>query len=297
MIFLNKKKDEILSTWKKRKESHDDSPLLEAYGSKLVRIKYDEKYFFYLSKSATFNEKRPTIFVIHGGKFEYGNANPFNRISLYFSSMGFTVINIEYPQAYEGNYKDMYQSVIKAIKVATKDAESNLIDTNNLYLYGASSGGQIALFINALSNSKDMQQEFECNLESIKFNALALNHPVAYLDDKSMKDNKLEYACLMECLFDNKDLKKKISSPIYYSEKCKFNYSPMRIISSSGDSQYHDNTLMLSNYLINNDVKVEVDDKLDASLGHNYNIFDTDSLSSLTTNNSILFFFRKYIKN
>lgn len=296
MILFNKKKDEIISEWKKKKDSHNDSPLLEAYGSKLVRIDYDN-YYFYVSKSSNYNEKRPTIFVLHGGKFEDGNVNPLNRITLYFSSMGFTVINIEYPQACEGDYKDMYQSVVKAINFALKDADSNLIDTNNLFLFGSSAGGQIALFIDALSNCKELQQEFDCDLSSINFNAIALNHPVAYLEHKSMKDNKLEYSCLMECLFNDKETRKKISDPSYYSQKCKFNYSPMRIITSIGDTQYHENTLMLSTYLINNDAKVEVDDKSDATLGHIYNILDTDSLNSLTTNNSILFFFRKYIKN
>lgn len=298
MLFFKKKFDAIVDGFKKEAMERSLHPLLSYYDATIQKVEYDpaNHFFFYLASQNDHENELPVVFMIHGGFWSQGAAAVDNRLALYFASNGFKVVNIEFPQSYQADYKNMLETISKAIHFVLDHSDEYKIDKRNVFLFGNSSGGQIAFALSALASSINLQKEYCIDIGDLHFNAVCLNHPVAFMNHDSLKDNRDQYKTLMICLFKNDSrMRKEFTNPDYFSSDISFKYPPIRIVTSLGDKKYGNNALMLSNMLLNNDCYVELDNKSNVELGHNFNIKDTDSLSSITTNNGILTFFRKFL--
>ncbi|WP_018758351.1 alpha/beta hydrolase [Paenibacillus terrigena] len=89
----------------------------------------------------------PVIIYIHGGALIFGTRTwlPFEQIE-YFTSSGFSIVNIDYRLAPETEFEFIIEDIRDAIEwVRTKAIEWYDFDINNIAVMGSSAGGYLSL--------------------------------------------------------------------------------------------------------------------------------------------------------
>jgi acetyl esterase/lipase len=105
---------------------------------------YSALDIYYLPKENTSN---PIIIVLHGGGWISGSKGdiPIKSISRFFAIHGFTVFAINYRLYPKVTFLGMLHDVRDAIVFAKSTAEDFQGDKNRVFLFGRSSGAQLAL--------------------------------------------------------------------------------------------------------------------------------------------------------
>lgn len=297
-MFLFKKDVEAV---KKRWEASHEKKEIE-----IVHAKYDAHsedhvigggQTLFVAKPDRELKSYPVVFDIHGGSFCRGSKEVNRPFCLYLASLGYAVVGMDFPLAYQTDYLGELKGIVNAIQWGVDHCKEQAFDLNNAFLMGNSSGGQQALAILALSQSKGFQKTVGIPFPELKFKAAVLNHPVCYFNDLKGSDGeeKKEIEVLKKVLFDNGVTRKLFKTPEAFSQAIGNAYPPLRVISSQGDVRYLNQAVMLVNFLNNVNADLESDISPNGELGHNYNIVDPDSLAGAMANNAIDVFFKAHM--
>lgn len=124
--------------------------------------------------------KNPAIIVIHGGAYVGGGLKSTRKLCKEFAKMGLIVFNFEYTKSdtLEQKYfpTPVYEFYDFFKHISTKRPVSDLIDYDNIFLFGDSSGAHIATLITNLQTNDNLK--FDYNLQGgPKIKGLILDCP------------------------------------------------------------------------------------------------------------------------
>lgn len=131
-------------------------------------------------------EKLPVIIDIHGGGWMYADKDLNKFYCLNLAKRGFCVFNISYPLVPDVRVRDQLKDISKALKWIGDNIDSFPADKNNIMLTGDSAGGQLAVYSAVINESAFLKQHFSTVDTGLKFTALTLTSPVAYMNTSVM---------------------------------------------------------------------------------------------------------------
>ncbi|HLQ96962.1 MAG TPA: alpha/beta hydrolase [Pseudogracilibacillus sp.] len=100
-------------------------------------------------------EKKPVIFLAHGGAFIAGDKKSFADYSVMLASEGYIVVNINYGLAPAYTYPSPLEDIREAYQYAKKHQSDYNMDLDRVAFGGASAGGQImGQFVNIQVDEK-----------------------------------------------------------------------------------------------------------------------------------------------
>ena len=129
-------------------------------------------------------EKLPVIVDVHGGGWAYGDKELNKIYCLTLAKKGYVVFNMSYRLYPEVNAKNQLEDVAAALTWIKNNMADYPCDESNVYLTGDSAGGMLAAFTAMLSVSSEMRDIYSIADTGLRFNAVALTSPVAYMDGK-----------------------------------------------------------------------------------------------------------------
>lgn len=128
--------------------------------------------------------KLPVIIDIHGGGWMYGSKELNKNYCLALAQRGYVVFNMSYRLVPDVIMADQLHDVSMAFRWIYKNMDEFPCDTDNIFLTGDSAGGQLAAFSAVISDCAELRRAF-CFAESrLRFNAIGLTSPVAFLEPK-----------------------------------------------------------------------------------------------------------------
>lgn len=138
----------------------------------------------YYPEGAT--EKLPVIIDIHGGGWMYGDKELNKPYNLYIAKKGNVVFNMSYRLCPDVTADEQLRDIGKAMQWIRDNLDNYPCDKDNICLTGDSAGGMLACFTSMLSVSEKMRELYDVEDFGLKFNAVCLTSPVAYMDDGSV---------------------------------------------------------------------------------------------------------------
>ena len=129
-------------------------------------------------------EKLPVIIDVHGGGWAYGDKELNKIYCLTLAKKGNVVFNMSYRLYPEVNAKEQLEDIREALICIKESLAKYPCDENNIYLTGDSAGGMLAGFTAMLSVSSELRHVYGIEDTGLRFNAVGLTSPVAYMDDK-----------------------------------------------------------------------------------------------------------------
>ena len=128
-------------------------------------------------------DKLPVVIDIHGGGWMYGDKELNKPYCLTIASKGNVVFNMSYRLCPEVTADEQLRDIGKALQWIKENLDNYPCDKDNICLTGDSAGGMLACFTAMLSVSAKMRELYDVEDFSLKFNAVCLTSPVAYMDD------------------------------------------------------------------------------------------------------------------
>ncbi|WP_067178868.1 alpha/beta hydrolase [Microtetraspora niveoalba] len=92
----------------------------------------------------TTGERRPAVFIIHGGWWSGGDKKATTSISRSYAQLGYTVITINYRLSGDAPWPAQRSDALNAIATVRKHAETFNMDPDRYVVLGFSAGGHIA---------------------------------------------------------------------------------------------------------------------------------------------------------
>ena len=127
--------------------------------------------------------KLPVIIDVHGGGWMYGDKELNKPYCLYLAKKGNVVFNMSYRLCPDVTADEQLRDIGKAMQWIRDNLDNYPCDKDNICLTGDSAGGMLACFTAMLSESAKMRDLYDVEDFSLKFNAVCLTSPVAYMDD------------------------------------------------------------------------------------------------------------------
>ena len=131
-------------------------------------------------------EKLPVIIDIHGGGWMYGDKELNKPYCLHLAKKGNVVFNMSYRLCPDVTAADQLRDIGKALQWVRDNLDNYPCDKDNICLTGDSAGGMLACFTSVLSVSEKMRELYDVEDFGLKFNAVGLVSPVAFMDDGIM---------------------------------------------------------------------------------------------------------------
>lgn len=236
-------------------------------------------------------EKLPVIIDIHGGGWMYADKNLNEYYCKSLADRGFVVFNISYRLVPDVTVNEQIQDCVLALKWISENMAEYPCDTENVMLTGDSAGGQLAAYSAVLLQSPELREIFGTVEADLNITALLLTSPVA-----NMKDGAL--SVYTKALW-GKDYKDKptyeymnLDEIVDYAQ-----LPPTYLITSSGDSMAHSQTLHTAEMLESKGVEVVLKDyeKFNGkSLPHVFSILEPfDEIGTQTIDDAMAFYREK----
>lgn len=127
--------------------------------------------------------KLPVVIDIHGGGWMYGDKELNKAYCLTIASKGNVVFNMSYRLCPEVTADEQLRDISKAMQWIKANLDNYPCDKENIFVTGDSAGGMLACFTSMLSVSEKMRELYDVEDFALKFNAVCLTSPVAYMDD------------------------------------------------------------------------------------------------------------------
>ena len=127
--------------------------------------------------------KLPVVIDIHGGGWMYGDKELNKPYNLYLAKKGNVVFNMSYRLFPEVTADEQLRDIGKALQWIRDNLDNYPCDKDNICLTGDSAGGMLACFTSVLSVSEKMREVYDVEDFGLKFNAVGLTSPVAFMDD------------------------------------------------------------------------------------------------------------------
>lgn len=197
----------------------------------------------YYPQNLKADDKLPVVIDIHGGGWMYAEKNLNEYYCKAIADRGYVVFNVSYRLVPDVTVNEQLQDVACALEWIQKNMAAYPCDTEHIMLTGDSAGGQLAVYSAVLLQSAELREVFGTVDAGMKVDALVLTSPVPY-----MKDGALS---VYTKLLWGKDYKSKptynfmnLDEIIDYAQ-----LPPTYLITSSGDSLAHDQTVRTSELL------------------------------------------------
>jgi acetyl esterase/lipase len=98
-------------------------------------------------------ERRPGVFVIHGGWWNSGDKKYMTEVSRTYAEMGYRVFNLNYRLSQEARWPAQRTDALTAISFARKHADFFSFDPDRYVIIGFSAGGHIATAVGTYKDS------------------------------------------------------------------------------------------------------------------------------------------------
>lgn len=236
-------------------------------------------------------EKLPVIIDIHGGGWMYADKNLNKYYCKSLADRGFVVFNISYRLVPDVTVNEQIQDCALALKWIGENMADYPCDTENIMLTGDSAGGQLASYSAVLIQSPELREIFDTVDPGIDITALLLTSPVANMKDGAM-------SVYTKALW-GKDYKDKPTYEYMNLDEI-VDYAkmpPTYLITSSGDSMAHSQTLHTAEMLESKGVEVVLKDyeKFNGkSLPHVFSVLEPfDEIGTQTIDDAVDFYREK----
>ena len=200
------------------------------------------------------DEKLPVIIDIHGGGWMYGSKDLNEYYCRALADRGFVVFSISYRLVPDVTVKEQLQDVMQALNWISEN-KSAYPCTADIMLTGDSAGGMLASYSAVLLQSSEMREVFGTVSADLDISALLLTSPVPFMKEGAIS--------VYTKLCWGEDYKKKdtynymnLDEIIDYAP----NFPPTYLITSSGDSLAHSQTLKTAELLKSKGIKTELKD-------------------------------------
>ncbi len=243
--------------------------------------------------NASAQDKLPVIIDIHGGGWMYADKDLNDNYCLGLASRGYVVFNISYRLVPDVTVEEQIQDVAFALQWISQNMSNYPCDTENILLTGDSAGGQLAVYSAIILQSEELQSVFNTVDADMDITALLLTSPVSY-----MKSGGLFSA---------------YTKPLWgtdYKNKPTYNYMdldeiidyaddmpPTYLITSSGDTLAHSQTLRAYELLQSKGVRCELADydkqAFGKSLPHVFSVLYPYDEAGTTATESALDFYQQ----
>lgn len=215
--------------------------------------------------NASAQDKLPVIIDIHGGGWMYADKDLNDNYCLGLASRGYVVFNISYRLVPDVTVEEQIQDVAFALQWISQNMSNYPCDTENILLTGDSAGGQLAVYSAIILQSDELKSVFNAADVDMDITALLLTSPVSY-----MKSGGL-FGVYTKPLW-GKDYKDKptynymdLDEIIDYAD----DMPPTYLITSSGDTLAHSQTLRAYELLQSKGVRCELADYDKQAFGKN----------------------------
>lgn len=230
----------------------------------------------------------PVIIDIHGGGWMYADKGLNEYYCKSLADRGFVVFNISYRLVPDVTVNEQIQDVACALKWIGENMKNYPCDSESIMLTGDSAGGQLAVYSAVLLQSRELREIFDTVDGGMDVDALLLTSPVP-----NMKSGLLSVYT------------KKLWG-LDYKEKATYDYMdldeivdyaqlpPTYLITSSGDSMAHDQTVAAAELLESRGVEVVLRDyeKFEGkSLPHVFSILEPfDEIGTQAIDDAVAFY-------
>lgn len=245
--------------------------------------------------NVTAQDKLPVIIDIHGGGWMYADKDLNDYYCMGLANRGYVVFNISYRLVPDVTVEEQLRDVAYALQWIKQNMSSYPCDTENILLTGDSAGGQLAVYSAVILQSDELKSVFNTVDVDMDITALLLTSPVSY-----MKSGGL-FSVYTKPLWGS-DYK---NSPAYdfmdldeiidYAQ----NMPPTYLITSSGDTLAHSQTVRAYELLQSKGVRCELADydkqAFGASLPHVFSVLYPYDEAGMTATDSALDFYQQII--
>ena len=248
----------------------------------------------YYPQNLTETDKLPVVVDIHGGGWMYAEKNLNEYYCKAIADRGYVVFNVSYRLVPDVTVNEQLQDVACALKWIQENMADYPCDTEHIMLTGDSAGGQLAAYSAVLLQSSELREVFGTVDSGMKVDALVLTSPVPY-----MKDGALS---VYTKLLWGSDYKTKptysymnLDEIIDYAE-----LPPTYLITSSGDTLAHDQTVKTAELLESRNIKYVLKDyekHNGKNLVHVFSVLYPFDDISVTTIDEALGFYNEIIEN
>ena len=241
-------------------------------------------------------ETLPVIIDIHGGGWMYSTKDLNENYCLSLADRGFVVFNLSYRLVPDVTVNEQIQDIAYALKWISENMTDYPCNPENIMLTGDSAGGQLSVYSAVLLQSPELREIFNTVDADMDLTALVLTSPVPYMNSK-----------------EPLSVYTKILWGKNYKDKSTYNYMnldeiidyahdlpPTYLITSSGDSLAHDQTVKAYELLESKGVKCELADygKVDGKkLAHVFSVLNPYDEAGKTAINKAIEFYRDAIEN
>lgn len=243
----------------------------------------------YYPKNTT--EKLPVIIDIHGGGWMYADKNLNEYYCKSLADRGFVVFNISYRLVPDVTVNEQIQDCALALKWIGENMADYPCDTENIMLTGDSAGGQLASYSAVLIQSPELREIFDTVDPVLDITALLLTSPVANMKDGAM-------SVYTKALWGKGYKEKPTYEYMNLDEIIDYaKMPPTYLITSSGDSMAHSQTLHTAELLESKGVEVVLKDyeKFNGkSLPHVFSVLEPfDEIGTQTIDDAVDFYREK----
>lgn len=130
--------------------NNEDVPLIDVVYGEHSRQKLD----IILPESASFANRAPVMFFVHGGSWSAGDKTDFEFMASLTNSYGYAYVSINYRLLQDGvRYTDMLDDLHSALLFLRENSDKYPIRTDKIAVMGSSAGGHLALLYSYSKNS------------------------------------------------------------------------------------------------------------------------------------------------
>ncbi len=236
-------------------------------------------------------DKLPVIIDIHGGGWMYANKDLNDYYCMALADRGYVVFNISYRLVPDVTVNEQIQDCAYALKWISDNMGDYPCDKDNIMLTGDSAGGQLSAYSAVLMQSAELRGLFDTVDPNMQLSSLLLTSPVAFMNDGGA------FSIYTKLLW-GKDYKEKATYEYMDLDKIidyAPNMPPTYLITSSGDSLAHDQTVRAYELLKEKGVKCELADYDKDAFGvnepHVFSVLNPfDDAGKTTIDNALAFF-------
>lgn len=240
-------------------------------------------------------DKLPVIIDIHGGGWMYATKDLNEYYCMELAHRGYTVFSISYRLVPDVTVNEQIQDCAQALKWIGENIGNYPCDASNIMLTGDSAGGQLSIYSAILMQSEELRNTFETVKPELDITALVLTSSVSYMKDGGF------FSVYTKPLW-GRDYKSKatynymdLDEIIEYANEI----PPTYLITSSGDTLAHDQTVKAYELLKEKGVECEIadygKDLTGKSLAHVFSILNPFDEAGKTAIDGELEFFEKTI--
>lgn len=240
-------------------------------------------------------EKLPVIIDIHGGGWMYGDKDLNKNYCLSLASRGYVVFNMSYRLVPDVTVNEQLQDVAYALRWISENMNNYPCDPQSVMLTGDSAGGQLAVYSAVLMQNEQLRKTFDVVDGNIDLTALLLTSPVSFMNNGDL------FSIYTKMLWGSD-----------YKDKATYEYMnldqivdfaelpPTYLITSSGDSLAHSQTLKTAELLKKKNVPCQLADygKIDGKkLAHVFSVLEPFDKAGKTAIDEALKFYQNAIND